>query len=110
MFCGHMHGLPMGCDVCYTNHMPTDQNDIESLAVILASAGCHYIIGVPGGDDIMLMYQSTGYQDIASIREILGKRPIPEFEAWLEKRGFGKTAILEKMRGILGYLVKISIC
>lgn len=87
VFGGHMHGLPMGCDVCYTNHMPTDQNDIESLAVILASAGCHYIIGVPEGDDIMLMYQSTGFQDIAAIREILHKRPIPEFEQWLEKYG-----------------------
>lgn len=102
VFCGHMHGLPMGCDVCYTNHMPTDQNDIESLAVILASAGCHYIIGVPGGDDIMLMYQSTGYQDIASIREILGKRPIPEFEAWLEKRGIWKDGHLGENAGDSG--------
>lgn len=86
VFCGHMHGLPMGCDICYTNHMPTDQNDVESLAVLLTSAGCHYIMGLPQGDDVMLMYQSTGYHDVAALRKILNKRPIYEFEQWLEKR------------------------
>lgn len=85
VYCGHMHGLPMGCDCCYTNHMPTDQNDIESLFVLLATAGCHYVMGLPQGDDVMLMYQSTGYHDVAAVRELLGKRPIPEFERWLEQ-------------------------
>lgn len=99
VFCGHMHGLPMGCDCCYTNHMPTDQNDIETLSVILASAGCHYIIGVPQGDDIMLMYQTTGYQDIAAVREILGKRPIKEFEKWLESYGIWENGRLGKNAG-----------
>lgn len=87
VFCGHLHGLPMGCDVCYTNHMVTDQNDLESLAVMLTAAGCHYFMGLPQGDDIMLMYQSSGYHDIAALRELSGKRPIREFEQWLEKRG-----------------------
>lgn len=87
VFCGHLHGLPMGCDVCYTNHMPTDQNDIENLAVLLTAAGCHYFMGLPQGDDCMLMYQSTGYHDIAALRSTLGKKPIQEFNAWLEKYG-----------------------
>ena len=85
VYCGHMHGLPMGCDCCYTNHMPTDQNDIESLVVMLASAGCHYVMGLPQGDDVMLMYQSTGYHDVAAVRQMLNKNPIPEFEQWLAK-------------------------
>ena len=87
VFNGHLHGLPMGCDVCYTNHMPTDQDDGESLAVMLTAAGCHYFMGLPQGDDIMLMYQSTGYHDIAALRTMMHKRPIPEFEKWLESRG-----------------------
>lgn len=87
VFCGHLHGLPMGCDVCYTNHMPTDQNDIENLAVLLTAAGCHYFMGLPQGDDVMLMYQSTGYHDIAALRMTLGRHPIPEYEVWLEKYG-----------------------
>lgn len=85
VFCGHLHGLPMGCDACYTNHMPTDQDDIENLIVMLANAGCHYFMGLPQGDDIMLMYQSTGFHDIAAVREMLGKHPIAEFEKWLMK-------------------------
>jgi len=86
-FCGHMHGLPMGCDVCYTNHMQADQNDVENLAVLLANAGCHYIMGLPHGDDVMLMYQSTGFQDVAALRELLRLEPSPEFKLWLEKWG-----------------------
>ncbi|MDD3367606.1 MAG: ethanolamine ammonia-lyase subunit EutB [Lachnospiraceae bacterium] len=82
---GHLHGLPMGCDVCYTNHMLTDQNDVESLATLLAATGCHYVMGLPQGDDVMLMYQSTGFHDVAALRELLHKHPIPEFEKWLEK-------------------------
>ena len=86
-FCGHMHGLPMGCDICYTNHMKADQNDCDSLLVMLASAGCHYVIGVPQSDDVMLMYQSTSYHDIAAIREMLSLSPIAPFEKWLESYG-----------------------
>ena len=86
-FMGKLSGLPMGCDCCYTNHMDADQNDIENLAVLLAAAGCTYIIGVPSGDDIMLNYQTNAYQDAAAIRQILGLTPIPEFGAWLEKMG-----------------------
>ena len=86
-FMGKLTGLPMGCDCCYTNHMDADQNDIENLAVLLAAAGCTYIIGVPSGDDIMLNYQTNAYQDAAAIRQILGLTAIPEFDAWLEKMG-----------------------
>ena len=85
VYCGHMHGLPMGCDCCYTNHMPTDQNDVETLLMILANAGCHYVMGLPQGDDVMLMYQSTGFHDIAAAREILKKEPIKEFADWLSR-------------------------
>lgn len=105
VFCGHLHGLPMGCDVCYTNHMPVQQNDIENLAVMLASAGCHYFMGLPQGDDVMLMYQSTGFHDVAALRELTGKKPVDEFLKWMEKRGiwedghpgkrFGDVSIFE---------------
>lgn len=98
-FCGLMHGLPMGCDICYTNHMKADQNDVDSLLVMLASSGCRYVMGVPEGDDIMLMYQSTGYHDIATVREMLNKRPIKEFELWLEKYGIMKNGKLTERAG-----------
>jgi ethanolamine ammonia-lyase large subunit len=84
---GKMHRLPMGCDICYTNHMKADQNDMDNLGILLTSAGVNFIIGVPMADDCMLNYQSTSYHDIATIREILRKRPAPEFEAWLELQG-----------------------
>lgn len=87
VYCGHMHGLPMGCDCCYTNHMPTDQNDIENLLILLAAAGCHYVMGLPQGDDVMLMYQSTGYHDVAAVRELTKKTAIPEFDVWLQANG-----------------------
>lgn len=86
-FMGKLSGVPMGCDCCYTNHMMADQNDIENLSVLLGGAGVNYILGVPAGDDIMLNYQTNAYHDVGAIREILGKRPIREFEAWLEKMG-----------------------
>ena len=86
-FMGKLSGLPMGCDCCYTNHMLADQNDIENLALLLGCAGINYIIGVPTSDDIMLNYQTNAYHDAAAIREVLGLRPIPEFEQWLEKMG-----------------------
>lgn len=87
VFCGHLHNLPMGCDVCYTNHMPTDQNDAETILTLLGTAGVHYVMGLPQADDIMLMYQSTSFHDVASLRTLLHKEPIPEFKNWLEKRG-----------------------
>lgn len=75
-FMGKLTGIPMGCDACYTNHMKTDQNDIENLATLLVAAGCNYIMGVPEGDDCMLMYQCTGYHEAASLREVFGLRPM----------------------------------
>ena len=87
-FMGKLHGLPMGCDCCYTNHMRADQYDNENLALLLSAAGCNYFMGVPHGDDVMLNYQSTGYHDIAAIREAMGLRPIRAFEKWMEKWGF----------------------
>ncbi|MCR5439509.1 MAG: ethanolamine ammonia-lyase subunit EutB [Selenomonas sp.] len=78
-FMGKLTGIPMGCDVCYTNHMRADQNDLENLAMMLAMADCNYIMGIPGGDDVMLMYQTTSYHDVASLRRLTGKKPIAEF-------------------------------
>lgn len=98
-FCGHMHGLPMGCDICYTNHMKADQNDSDSLLVMLASAGCHYVMAVPQSDDVMLMYQSTSYHDIAAIREMLNLSPIEPFRQWLEKYGIWENGRLGKNAG-----------
>ena len=86
-FCGKLLGLPMGCDVCYTNHAEADQDDMDNLLTLLGVAGCNYIMGVPGADDIMLGYQSTSFHDAQYLRQVLKKRPAPEFEAWLEKTG-----------------------
>jgi ethanolamine ammonia-lyase large subunit len=83
-FCGKLMGLPMGCDVCYTNHAEADQDDMDSLLTLLGVAGVNYIMGVPGADDIMLQYQSTSFQDALYVREVLGLRPSPEFEEWLK--------------------------
>lgn len=98
-FCGHMHGLPMGCDICYTNHMKADQNDCDSLLVMLASAGCHYVMGIPQSDDVMLMYQSTSYHDIAAVREMLGLSPIKPFKEWLESYGIWENGKLGRNAG-----------
>jgi ethanolamine ammonia-lyase large subunit len=84
---GKLLGVPMGVDVCYTNHMDADQNDLENLAVLLAAAGCNYVMAVPMGDDCMLGYQTSSFHDAAAVRELLGLRPAPEFEAWLVERG-----------------------
>jgi ethanolamine ammonia-lyase large subunit len=84
-FMGKLSGIPMGCDCCYTNHMMADQNDIENLAMLLGGAGVNYILGVPSGDDVMLNYQTNAYHDVTAIREVLGLRPVVEFERWLEK-------------------------
>jgi ethanolamine ammonia-lyase large subunit len=86
-FCGKLMGLPMGCDVCYTNHAEADQDDMDALLTLLGVAGCTYIMGVPGADDVMLGYQSTSFHDAWYLREMLGLRPAPEFEAWLQTIG-----------------------
>ncbi|MBR5533744.1 MAG: ethanolamine ammonia-lyase subunit EutB [Ruminiclostridium sp.] len=98
-FMGKLSGIPMGCDCCYTNHMMADQNDIENLALLLASCGINYILGVPSSDDIMLNYQTNAYHDTAAIREILGLRPIREFELWLEKMGIMENGRLTRRAG-----------
>ena len=84
-FCGKLLGLPMGCDVCYTNHAEADQDDMDTLLTLLGVAGVNYIMGVPGADDIMLNYQSTSFHDALYLRSVLGLRPAPEFEAWLAR-------------------------
>jgi ethanolamine ammonia-lyase large subunit len=91
-FCGKLLGLPMGCDVCYTNHAEADQDDMDALLTILGVAGCTYIMGVPGADDVMLSYQSSSFHDALYLRRVLGKRPAPEFEAWLERVGIVDAA------------------
>jgi ethanolamine ammonia-lyase large subunit len=84
-FCGKLMGLPMGCDVCYTNHAEADQDDMDNLLTLLAVAGCNYFMGVPGADDIMLSYQSTSFHDSHFLRQLLDLRPAPEFEEWLDR-------------------------
>ncbi len=86
-FCGKLLGLPMGVDVCYTNHANADQDDMDVLLTLLGAAGVNYIMGVPGADDIMLNYQSTSFHDALYLRQLLGLKPAPEFEAWLETMG-----------------------
>jgi ethanolamine ammonia-lyase large subunit len=84
-FCGKLLGVPMGCDVCYTNHAEADQDDMDTLLTMLGVAGCNFIMGVPGADDIMLNYQSTSFHDSHYLRQVLGLKPSPEFEEWLER-------------------------
>ena len=86
-FCGKLMGLPMGCDVCYTNHAEADQNDMDNLLTLLGAAGVNFIMGVPGADDVMLNYQSTSFHDANYLRQVLGLRRAPEFEHWLLKMG-----------------------
>ncbi len=86
-FCGKLLGLPMGVDVCYTNHADADQDDMDNLLTLLGVAGCTYVMGVPGADDVMLSYQSTSFHDALYVRAALGLRPAPEFEAWLLRMG-----------------------
>jgi ethanolamine ammonia-lyase large subunit len=85
-FVGKLLGLPMGCDVCYTNHAAADQNSAENLMLLLTAAGCNYFMGVPCADDVMLSYQSTSFHDAAAMRRLFGLTPAPEFLAWLEAR------------------------
>ncbi|MEI6897278.1 MAG: ethanolamine ammonia-lyase subunit EutB [Psychromonas sp.] len=84
-FCGKLLGLPMGCDICYTNHAYADQNDMDNLLTLLGVAECSFIMGIPGSDDIMLNYQTTSFHDALYVRQVLGLRPAPEFDQWLKK-------------------------
>lgn len=86
-FCGKLLGLPMGVDVCYTNHAEADQDDMDGLLTLLTAAGVNFMMGVPGADDVMLGYQSTSFHDALAMRDLFGKKPAPEFEAWLAKQG-----------------------
>jgi len=91
-FCGKLLGLPMGCDVCYTNHAEADQDDMDVLLTVLGAAGCTFVMGVPGSDDIMLNYQSTSFHDALYARRVLGLAPAPEFEAWLHRMQIAATS------------------
>ena len=99
LFMGKLSGLSMGVDACYTNHMKTDQNDIEILGTLLATAGANYLISVPQGDDIMLNYQTPSHHDAAALREMLNLKPIKEFEIWLEKMGIYENGKLSDKAG-----------
>jgi ethanolamine ammonia-lyase large subunit len=108
-FCGKLLGLPMGVDVCYTNHADCDQDDMDNLSTLLAAANCNFMMAVPGSDDIMLQYQSTSYNDAAYLRKVFNKKVAPEFERWLEKMGIqnknGELAFAnEEIRKILNHL------
>jgi ethanolamine ammonia-lyase large subunit len=98
-FMGKLSGVPMGVDACYTNHTRADQNDIENLGILLTSAGVNYFMGVPLGDDVMLNYQCLSYHDIASLRTVMNRRPLPEFEEWLEKMGIMHEGMLTPAAG-----------
>ncbi|MFQ9628151.1 MAG: ethanolamine ammonia-lyase subunit EutB [Enterococcus avium] len=105
-FMGKLTGISMGCDVCYTNHMKADQNDMENLTVLLAAAGCTYIMGIPHGDDVMLNYQTTGFHETATIREMFNLRPIKEFEEWLKKMGIMENGKLTQRAGDASLFLK----
>lgn len=100
-FMGKMHGLPMGVDICYTNHIKADQNDNENLGVLLAAAGVNFVIAAPMGDDVMLNYQSLSYHDVPTLQEMMQKRPAREFEVWLEKMGIMENGRLTSKAGDL---------
>jgi ethanolamine ammonia-lyase large subunit len=105
-FMGKLTGISMGCDACYTNHARATQNDIENLAVLLTAAGCNYFMGVPMGDDAMLSYQCTSYHDTASLRQLLGLRPNPEFESWMESLGLMKDGKLTARAGDASFFLQ----
>jgi ethanolamine ammonia-lyase large subunit len=106
-FCGKLLGLPMGMDICYTNHAEADQDDMDNLLLLMGVAGCNFIMGVPGADDIMLNYQSTSFHDALYVRKALGLKPAPEFEAWLQQQGIvdeqGKQIPVQKDHPLLQY-------
>ena len=101
-FCGKLMGLPMGVDVCYTNHAEADQDDMDALLTLLVAAGVNFVMGVPGADDIMLGYQSTSFHDALAMRDLLGRRPAPEFEAWLARQGLMDAAERIRPRSLPG--------
>lgn len=111
-FCGKLLGLPMGCDVCYTNHAEADQNDMDNLLTLLGVAGCNYIMGIPGSDDIMLAYQSTSFHDALYLRQVLGLKPAPEFEIWLQQMGIftgdNQLAVDQAVSPLLQYFAGFS--
>jgi ethanolamine ammonia-lyase large subunit len=100
-FCGKLLGVPMGCDVCYTNHAEADQDDMDVLLTLLGAAGCTYVMGIPGSDDIMLNYQTTSFHDALYVRKVLGLRPAPEFENWLQSMDIvdasGRLALTDRL-------------
>lgn len=96
-FCGKLLGLPMGCDVCYTNHAEADQNDMDNLLTLLGVAGCSFIMGIPGSDDIMLNYQTTSFHDALYIKRVLGLKAAPEFEHWLQKMNIMTNSNLQQL-------------
>ncbi len=111
-FCGKLLGLPMGCDICYTNHAEADSDDMDNLLVLLAAAGVNFVMGVPGADDVMLNYQSTSFHDALFVRRLLGLKRAPEFEAWLQRMGItdaggevlpppSRPALAEAMQSLL---------
>jgi ethanolamine ammonia-lyase large subunit len=99
-FCAKLMGVPMGVDVCYTNHADADQDDMDALLALLVTAGVNFVMGVPGADDIMLGYQSTSFHDVLAMRDLLGRRPAPEFEAWLARQGLIDAADRIRARGL----------
>lgn len=105
-FMGKLHGLPMGMAPCYTNHTNADQNDQETATMLLTMAGANYFMGVPMGDDVMLSYQDTGFHDDVTLREVLGLRPAPEFEAWLESLGLMENGILTAKAGDASFFLQ----
>jgi len=103
-FVGKLLGVPMGCDVCYTNHADADQSTTDDLLVLLAAAGCTFVMGVPAGDDVMLGYQTTSYHDVATVRRLLGLRPAPEFAEWYGSAGGSPAALLADAGRYIGEL------
>lgn len=108
-FCGKLLGLPMGCDICYTNHAEADQDDMDMLLTQLASAGVNFIMGIPGSDDIMLNYQTTSFHDALYARQLLGLKPAPEFDFWLQQQGIvdqnGLLLIENKLPGLFSQAI-----
>jgi ethanolamine ammonia-lyase large subunit len=111
-FCGKLMGVPLGCDICYTNHAEADQDDMDTLLTLLGAAGVNYIMGIPGADDVMLNYQSTSFHDQLYIRDVLGLKRAPEFEAWLAAQGItgagGRLIAPGQALQLLGPLAEIT--
>jgi ethanolamine ammonia-lyase large subunit len=110
-FCGKLLGLPMGVDICYTNHAEADQDDMDNLLTLLGVAGCNFIMGIPGSDDIMLNYQSTSFHDALYLRKVLGLRPAPEFEQWLMRQGINNGNSLgnaNELQRFIGEVYKLK--